>query len=115
MWLYVLGKSFVLSRRALPDLIGSSRVHTPLWAGRDDLNTHFTYVEEDSATPDDIATGMMKLVQIGKYTGGTVLLAEKNNSEVPYEGIKKDEIAQKAGIPESKRVAAILQKERGAL
>jgi len=89
------------------------RVHTPLWTDRDDLETNFNYEANQSMTPHELAAEMVGLVQEGKYTGGTVYLAEKGNNEVVFEGIKDPEKSEKARLPETKRVQGILWKERG--
>lgn len=89
------------------------RVHTPLWTGRDDLETNFNYVEADSATPEEMAWEMLKLVQEGRFGGGTVYRAEKGGGEVAIEGIGEEDVKERMELPETKRVQGILSKERG--
>jgi endonuclease YncB( thermonuclease family) len=91
----------------------SRRVHTPLWYDRDDLEQNFNYDESQTQTPDEMATEMVNLVTLGRYSGGTVLHVEKEGTKVAFEGIREPELSQTAGLPETKRVQEILARERG--
>jgi hypothetical protein len=103
LWEQILGE--VLMREY-------SRVHTPLWSTRTDLEENFTYDASASLTPEQMALRMAELVQSGKYTGGTVYLEEKGRGEVVFEGIQDPAKGVDQKRPETRRVQGILTKER---
>lgn len=66
-----------------------SIVRTPLWEDReDDRAKDYNYGQEGSAssTPEQIADAMLRLVEEGKYIGGTVLRKDQAAEEVVFEG-----------------------------
>jgi hypothetical protein len=48
-------------------------VKTPLWTDRPDKMSQFSIQDDEALSPDDVAKGMLDLVQKGEYGGGTVL------------------------------------------
>lgn len=64
-------------------------VRTPLWEVReDDRAKDYKYGEEGSAsnTPEEIAEAMLRLVEEGRYRGGTVLHKNQSGEKVVFEG-----------------------------
>lgn len=83
-------------------------VRTPLWEVReDDRAKDYKYGEEGSAsnTPEEIAEAMLRLVEQGKYRGGTVLQKNQSGEKVVFEGGPSPY--------DETRALAILDKERG--
>lgn len=85
-------------------------VATPLWkTPGDDRARHYLHSEEENPinTPDEIAETMMRLVEEGKYLGGTILLKQPAGEVVVEEGgparYPYDEVY----------VRSVLDKERG--
>ncbi|CAN8105080.1 unnamed protein product [Discula destructiva] len=64
-------------------------VATPLWEDReDDRAKDYKYGEEGSArdTPEEVANAMLRLVEEGKYAGGTVLRKTQAEEHIAIEG-----------------------------
>lgn len=64
-------------------------VRTPLWEDReDDRAKDFNYGEEGSPsnTPEEIAEAMLRIVEEGKYGGGTVLQKNPSVEKIVFEG-----------------------------
>lgn len=83
-------------------------VATPLWEDReDDRATDYGYGEEGTPriTPDEVADAMLRLVEEGKYAGGTVLQKTRSEESIVFEGA-----ANTLGMS---RPSSILAQERG--
>jgi NAD(P)-dependent dehydrogenase (short-subunit alcohol dehydrogenase family) len=94
-------------------------VTSPLWTDRG--NDHWKkFFEEDAgklgaiATPDEIAEGMLKLVEEGKYVGGTVMLKTKEMEMIVHEGSSPLNVERGQEVGDIGHVRGILNKERGA-
>ncbi|KAJ4387805.1 hypothetical protein N0V93_008407 [Gnomoniopsis smithogilvyi] len=64
-------------------------VKTPLWEDReDDRAKDYKYGQEGSPTitPDEVAEAMLRLVEEGKYGGGTVLHKNFSGEKIVFEG-----------------------------
>lgn len=84
-------------------------VSTPLWEEREDKRANDYDYEEKKDThdsPEEIAETMMRLVEEGKYTGGTVYLKIPSREAVVHEGGSGDDLD--TVYPQS-----VLDKERG--
>lgn len=83
-------------------------VATPLWEVReDDRAKDFKYGEQgtEKIMPEEIADAMMRLVEEGKYIGGTVLTKYQSEEKVVFEG--------GTSRFDNMRPTSILAKERG--
>lgn len=83
-------------------------VKTPLWEDReDDRAKDFKYGQEGSPniTPEEVAEAMLRLVEEGKYGGGTVLRKNQSGEEIAFEG--------GPSMYDTERPKAILRNERG--
>lgn len=83
-------------------------VATPLWEDRQDERAkEFNYHEESTGKilPEEVADAMMRLVEEGKYIGGTVLAKYKSEEKIAFEGAPRRF--------DDARPASILAKERG--
>lgn len=83
-------------------------VATPLWEDREDERAKdFKYDEEgtEKIMPEEVADAMMRLVEEGKYIGGTVMTKYHSQEKVVFEG--------GPSMFDDVRPVAILAKERG--
>ncbi|KAF3763616.1 NAD(P)-binding protein [Cryphonectria parasitica EP155] len=84
-------------------------VKTPLWEEREDDRAKYYHYDEESTrknTPDEVAEAMMRLVEEGRFSGGTVYVKSPQREEVVFEG-------GQASRFETSYPRAVLDKERG--
>ncbi|KAK3072149.1 hypothetical protein LTR53_007342 [Teratosphaeriaceae sp. CCFEE 6253] len=62
-------------------------VSTPLWTGEQAKDKHqqFSYTDDVCITPEEVATAMMEMVQMGKYRGGSLMEVCKERMRNPLE------------------------------
>lgn len=93
----------------------ASMVASPLWTDRtDDRAAAFAYGKVPMVTPDEIAETMMRMIEEGKYSGGTVLVKSESTEEVVFD-LKMEKGAQVADVvpPDGSHVKAVMDSERG--
>ena len=87
------------------------RIITPLWTKRDDLDSFD--VDEGKCLPvADLAKTMGDLVQMGKYSGGTIYLRSMEDDRIAIEGMKEAGTPRDKELPQTKRVQKLLEGER---
>ena len=95
----------------------ASIVASPLWTDReDDRAKAFNYGKVPMLQPEDIAEAMMRLVEEGKYGGGTVLLKAAGVENVVFNldsQIGETSPISQTGLPDLGHIKAVLDKERG--
>jgi hypothetical protein len=95
----------------------ASIVASPLWTDReDDRAKRLNYGKAPMLQPEDIAETMMKLIEEGKYGGGTVLVKSVGVEEVIFDLESQmgagSPVAQ-TGMPDISPIKALMDKERG--
>ena len=95
----------------------ASIVAGPLWTDRDDdLAGRLNYGTAPMLQPEDIAEAMVRLVEEGKYGGGTVLVKSVGIESVVFDlasQIGENSPVAQTGLPDQSRVKAMMDKERG--
>lgn len=91
-----------------------SVVRSPLWTDRTDGKADdFNYDNIPALTTEDVAGTMLKLVEDGKYQGGTVMMTTTDGEVVVHEGGEQIGATKQAQENAFKRVKTALDKERG--
>jgi len=95
----------------------ASIVASPLWTDReDDQANAFNYGKVPMLEPEDIAEAMVRLIEEGKYGGGTVLSKAVGVEEVVFD-LKSQMGANSAvaqtGAPDMSHIRGIMNNERG--
>jgi len=92
-------------------------VASPLWTDRkDDRAEKFNYGKVPMLQPEDIAEAMMRLVEEGKYGGGTVLMKSVGVESVVFDldsQVGPNSPVSQTGAPDVSHIHAMLEKERG--
>lgn len=94
----------------------ASIVASPLWTDReDDRAKALNYGKVPMLQPEDIAETMMKLVEDGKYGGGTVMVKSVGMEDVVFDlqsQIGKGSPAAQVGPPDISHMKAVMDRER---
>lgn len=95
----------------------ASIVASPLWTDReDDRANAFNYGKVPMLESEDIAEAMMRLVEEGKYGGGTVLAKAVGVEEVVFDlesQMGADSAIAQTGAPDMSHIRGIMNNERG--
>lgn len=95
----------------------ASIVASPLWTDRqDDRANALNYGKVPMLQPQDIAETMMKLIEEGKYGGGTVLVKAPGLEDVVFDlesQIGQGSPAAQVGPPDLSHIRDVMNKERG--
>lgn len=95
----------------------ASIVASPLWTDReDDRAKALNYGTVPMLQPDDIAETMMKLIEEGKYGGGTVMFKGVGMENVVFDlesQIGQGSPVAQTGPPDISHIKAVTNKERG--
>jgi hypothetical protein len=95
----------------------ASIVASPLWTDRDDDRANaFNYGKVPMLEPEDIAEAMMRLIEEGKYGGGTVLTKAVGVEEVVFDlesQMGADSAIAQTGAPDISHIREIMNNERG--
>ena len=89
-------------------------MRSPLWTARTDGKADdFNYEDVPALTTKDVAGTMLKLVEEGKYRGGTVMMTTTDGEVVVHEGGGTSGLSKAAQENAFNRVKTTLDKERG--
>jgi hypothetical protein len=95
----------------------ASIVASPLWTDReDDLAKSLNYGKTPMLQPEDIAQTMMKLIEEGKYGGGTVMVKAVGVEDVVFDlesQIGEGTPNAQVGATDISHIKAVMDKERG--
>lgn len=93
----------------------ASIVATPLWTDRSDNKLkEFRYGEGPILTTEEVAEATLRVIEEGKYTGGTVMLKTADEEKVVFQGaVKEMENQEKRGPTDLSRLEELLRTERG--
>jgi hypothetical protein len=95
----------------------ASIVASPLWTDReDDRAKTLNYGKAPMLQPEDIAEAMMRLIEEGKYGGGTVLVKSVGLEDVVFDlesQMSGNSPVAQTGAPDMSHIKAIMDKERG--
>ena len=95
----------------------ASIVASPLWTDREDNRAEsHNYGKVPKLQPEDIAEVMMRLIEDGKYGGGTVLVKSVGVEQIVFDlesQVGENSPLARTGAQDISPIKAIMDKERG--
>jgi hypothetical protein len=95
----------------------ASIVASPLWTDREDNRANaFNYGKAPMLESEDIAEAMVRLIEEGKYGGGTVLSKAVGVEEVVFDlesQMGANSAVAQTGAPDMSHIREIMDNERG--